>query len=122
MPTYFPLTRAQRLPVAHVDVQKISVVDTDATFGKLRNLESEFIHSLQRQTGQTHVRRQFFQMFAVWNSAKLTVVPRATISGMHPHWYAGERPQLFKPIQQARIDLQTTTTATTQFLSRKVRT
>jgi hypothetical protein len=91
MPMYFPLTRARaRLPVTDVDLQEISVVHTDAPSGKLRNIESKFIHTLQQQAGQTHVRRQAFQMFAVRNSTNLLVVPKATISRMHPYWYAGQ--------------------------------
>lgn len=109
----YPRPPCYALPNIHME--KIPVVHADASACKLRYLQREFVHSLQRQPRHADIRSQPCQMLAVRHPADLLIVSRASITRMHDYGRPCERSQGFQPIQQFGIDLHTSTAATTQF-------
>ena len=63
--------------------------------GELRNVHREFVHSLQRQSGQRDVGRQASGMLAVWNASDFLVVLRTALAGIDDHGHSRQGLQCF---------------------------
>jgi len=89
-----------------VEMKKAAVVNANSALEEHGNLKSEFIHLLERQTGDGYVGGVAASMFAIGDAAYLLVMLGAAITVMDDDWLACQGAQLLKAVDQRGVDLK----------------
>ena len=100
---------------ADVNVEKSAVVNANAAVEERRYLQGEFIHLLERETGNVNVGSGAERMFALGDAAYILIVPEAAVAVVHDDGLIGQRAQAFQSCNQAGIDLQLAAAMAGQF-------
>ena len=112
--------RPTGLMAADVEMEKAAVVDSDSAFEERWNLQSEFVHLLERKTKDGDVGGDALSVFAIGDAADLLVVRRATVAIVNNDVLACEGAQLLERLDEAAFDFQLTAAMAGQFGFREV--
>jgi hypothetical protein len=105
---------------ADVEMEKAAVVDSDSASEEGWDLQSEFVHLLERKAKDGDVGGDALSVFAIGDAADLLVVRRATVAIVNDDFFAGEGAELLERLDEAAFDFQLTAAMAGQFGFREV--
>lgn len=90
----------------YIEMEKTAIVDANAAIQEGRDLKRQFIHLLQRKTGDRNINRLAAGMFAVNDAAHLKIMGVAPIPVMYDDGLARERTKQFESVDKRGFNLQ----------------